>query len=128
MNYPENYNGGCQQCHARTWLRACHVLNRGKELYREKGCIGCHKFQGFDNQTTCWSPRAADLALSNDKQADQLEIPRLNSWAIQAPNNEVANRYYTQANNLTVTSATSMAQVESSTALSQLLQEIKKLV
>ena len=26
------------------------VLNAAKQLYREKGCIGCHKFQGFDNQ------------------------------------------------------------------------------
>ncbi len=26
------------------------VLNQGKQLYREKGCIGCHRFQGFDNQ------------------------------------------------------------------------------
>ena len=35
----------------RTWspsTRPCSIA--AKELYREKGCIGCHKFQGFDNQ------------------------------------------------------------------------------
>ena len=52
LYYPENYDAGCQQCHAvghgHRARPACSTTR--KQLYREKGCIGCHKFQGFDNQ------------------------------------------------------------------------------
>ena len=129
LNYPENYTAGCQQCHAADMVTE-HAggLNRGKELYREKGCIGCHKFQGFDNQDDMLvAARQQILQLANDKQADQLEIPRLNKMGDQAPNNDAANRFYQQANNLTVTVSNIDAQVEQLDQRSHnLLQEIKK--
>ncbi len=51
LYYPENYQAGCQQCHARDMvLEHAGVLNRGKELYRLRGCIGCHRFEGFDDE------------------------------------------------------------------------------
>src|SRR5580704_1443060 len=80
LYYPENYTAGCQQCHSADMVTEhAPVLNQGKELFREKGCIGCHKFQGFDNQDDMLvAARQQILQLTNDKAADQLEIPRLN--------------------------------------------------
>ncbi len=78
--YPANYNAGCQQCHASDSVTEhAPVLNTAKQLYREKGCVGCHKFQGFDNQDELLvANRQRILQLESDMTADQLEIPRLN--------------------------------------------------
>ena len=67
------------------------------------------------------------LQLENDRKADQLEIPRLNKQGDTAPNNDAANAFYQQANNLTVTVSIMDAQVEQLDQRSHsLLQEIKK--
>jgi len=129
LYYPANYNAGCQQCHASDAITEhAPVLNRAKELYREKGCIGCHKFQGFDNQDELLVANRQQITqLESDMKANQLDIPRLNKLGDTATNNDVANRYYQQALNLTVTVSGMQAQEEQFENRSHdLLQEIKK--
>ena len=73
------------------------VLNDGKQLFREKGCIGCHKFQGFDNQDELLvATRQQILQIDSDKQADQLEIPRLNKLGDQASQQRRCQPFYQQ--------------------------------
>src|ERR1700674_171592 len=90
LNYPENFESGCQQCHASDMVTEhAPVLNRAKALYREKGCIGCHRFQGFDNQDEeLVSARQAITQLENQKQDDRLQIAQLNKKGDTAPNTE----------------------------------------
>ena len=129
LYYPENADAGCQQCHASDIITEhAPALNDAKQAYREKGCIGCHKFQGFDNQDELLvGARQQILQLENDRKADQLDIPRLNKQGDTAPNNEAANAFYQQANNLTVTVSSMDAQVEQlDQRTHSLLQEIKK--
>src|SRR5262249_36356646 len=100
----------------------------GKELFREKGCIGCHKFQGFDNQDELLvAARQQIQQLENEKAQDQLDIPRLNQQGDKAPNNDAAARFYQQATNLTVTVSnidSRMAQLDSRSH--NLMEETKK--
>jgi cytochrome c2 len=129
LNYPENNEAGCQQCHAADMVtEEARVLNHGKELYRSRGCIGCHRFQGFDNQDELLvAARQNILQLTATKAANLLEIPRLNRLGDQAPDNAAANRYYQQATNLSVASDNIDAQIEQLEQRSHnLLQEIKK--
>jgi hypothetical protein len=129
LYYPENYEAGCQQCHASDMVTEhATVLNRAKTLFREKGCIGCHRFQGFDNQDEqLVSARQMITQLENQKQDDRLQIAQLNKKGDTASDNDAANRYYTQATNLTVTMSGIDAQIESLDQRSHnLLQEIKK--
>jgi len=129
MYYPENADAGCQQCHASDMITEhAPVLNDAKQIYREKGCIGCHKFQGFDNQDELLvSARQQILQMDSDRKADELEIPRFNKQGDQAPNNDLANSFYQQANNLTVTVSSMDAQAEQlDQRTHSLLQEIKK--
>jgi cytochrome c551/c552 len=129
LNYRENFESGCQQCHASDMVTEhAPVLNRAKQLYRQKGCIGCHRFQGFDNQDEqLVSARQAIAQLENLKRDDRLQIAELNKKGDTATDNEAANRYYTQATNLTVTISSMDAQVEQLEQRSHnLLQEIKK--
>jgi cytochrome c551/c552 len=129
LYYSENYDAGCQQCHAADAVTEhAGVLNRGKELFREKGCIGCHKFQGFDNQDDLLTTTRQQIGqLEATRKADQDEIPRLNKLGDQAADNTVANNFYQSAQNLTVTVANMDSQQEQMELKSHdLLQEIKK--
>ncbi|HEX8560915.1 MAG TPA: c-type cytochrome [Pyrinomonadaceae bacterium] len=62
----ENAEAGCNQCHATDRvLQGAGVLNLGKDLFYERGCVGCHRYEGFDRETD---------ALSNTRQlVKQLE-------------------------------------------------------
>ena len=129
LNYRENFETGCQQCHASDMVTEhAPVLNHAKALYREKGCIGCHRFQGFDNQDEqLVSARQVIAQLESQKQDDRLQIAELNKKGDSATDNDAANRYYAQATNLTVTISSMDAQVEQLDQRSHnLLQEIKK--
>ena len=129
LNYPENFEAGCQQCHASDMVTEhAPVLNHAKKLYREKGCIGCHRFQGFDNQDEqLVSARQMIAQLENQKQDDRLQIAELNKKGDAATDNDAANAYYAQATNLTVTISSMDAQIEELEQRSHnLLQEIKK--
>lgn len=62
----ENMEAGCQQCHSQDRvLVGADILNKGKDLYAERGCVGCHRYEGFDRETD---------ALMNARQ----EIKQLN--------------------------------------------------
>ncbi|MFZ3216789.1 MAG: hypothetical protein WA192_12085 [Candidatus Acidiferrales bacterium] len=129
MYYPENYDAGCQQCHASDMVTEhAPVLNEGKQLYRQKGCIGCHRFQGFDNQDEqLVNARQQILQLAKAKSDDLLEIPRLQKLGDTAASNATADAYYAQATNLTVDISRMDARSEALEQTSHdLLQEIKK--
>ena len=99
-----NMEAGCQQCHASDMvLDHAPVLSRGKELFQWRGCVGCHRFQGYD-------PEPEDLAaiqqqvqqLEQDRENDQHGVERANHLGDIATDNESARRYYLQANELRV--------------------------
>ena len=89
LYYPENFEAGCQQCHASDMVTEhAPVLNKAKQLYREKGCIGCHRFQGFDNQDEqLVSAQQTITQLENQKQDDRLQIAQLNKKGDAATDN-----------------------------------------
>jgi len=129
LYYRENFDSGCQQCHAADMVTEhATALNLGKQLYRQKGCIGCHRFQGFDNQDEqLVNARQQILTLAKTKTDDELEIPRLQKLGDQAPDNASAQKYYAQATNLIVEVSRLDAQAESlEERTHDLQQEVKK--
>jgi cytochrome c551/c552 len=129
LYYRENFNAGCQQCHSADMVTEhAAVLNEGKQLYRQRGCIGCHRFQGFDNQDErLVSTRQEIMQLGKEKSDDELEIARLQKLGDQAPDNDTANKLYARATNLTVEVSRLDAETETLEEDSHsLLQEIKK--
>ncbi|MGH9776131.1 MAG: hypothetical protein ACRD50_14425 [Candidatus Acidiferrales bacterium] len=129
LYYPENFEAGCQTCHAAdAWTEHAPMLNEGRQLFRNKGCIGCHRYQGFDNQDEELVNSRQEIAQLEKQKADgALEIPRLQKLGDNAPDNAAAQRYYTEATNLTVTMSGLDSQIETlDTRSHNLLQEIKK--
>jgi cytochrome c551/c552 len=101
---PGNMEAGCQQCHTSDMVLAhAPVLSQGKELFQWRGCMGCHRFQGYD-------PEPEDLSaiqqriqqLEQERANDQHGVDRANHLGDNASDNETARRYYLQANELRV--------------------------
>lgn len=129
LYYPENYQAGCQQCHsADAWTEHAPVLNEAKILYRDRGCIGCHNYSGFDNQGEQLQETVREIAsLEKEKTDDNQQIPLLNKQGDQAPDNATAQRLYAQATNLTVNVSKIDGRVQQLDELSHSLQqEVKR--
>jgi cytochrome c2 len=129
LYYPENFEAGCQQCHSGDMITEhAPVLNEGKQLFRAKGCIGCHRFNGFDNQDEqLVIARQRIMAIEKTKVDDEQEIPRLQKLGDNAPDNAAAEKFYGQATNLTVEISRMDAERETLEGRSHnLIQEIKK--
>lgn len=129
LNYPENYDAGCQQCHsADAWTQDAPALNEAKQLFRSRGCIGCHNYAGFDNQGQQLQDSVREIAaLEKEKTEDNQKIPLLNKQGDQAPDNSTAQRLYAEATDLTVHVSKIDGQVEQLDELSHSLQqEVKR--
>jgi cytochrome c551/c552 len=125
----ENVEAGCQQCHARDMvLRHAEVLNEGKHLYRDRGCIGCHRFVGFDDEAErLLSTRQEIAQLHQEKDKNELEVVRLIAAGDRAASNEDAQKSYRQAEELRLRASDIDASVEQLEDLSKSLQrEVKK--
>jgi hypothetical protein len=47
----ENITAGCQQCHTRDmYLPHAETLSQGKDLFAHRGCVGCHRYEGYDSE------------------------------------------------------------------------------
>ncbi len=48
----ENFDSGCVQCHTHDLLlEGADTYNKGRELYRSRGCWGCHRYDGYDAES-----------------------------------------------------------------------------
>ena len=51
LHHKENIEAGCQQCHAREVVtEMAGTLNEGREIFRLRGCMACHRYEGFDRE------------------------------------------------------------------------------
>ena len=97
-----NVEAGCQTCHAADMLVVVNdvgwTVSEGKDLYRQRGCVGCHRYEGYD--------REPEDLLSIGQQVKQLEQQKtdnlkqsadLMKQADAAQSNEEANHLNDQA-------------------------------
>jgi len=81
--YPkENAEAGCQTCHAADRMLVSGdvgwTISEGKDLFRQRGCNGCHRYEGYDREPEELNNIAQQLKLfeqqkiENLKQADYL--------------------------------------------------------
>jgi cytochrome c551/c552 len=129
LYYRENMEAGCQNCHTADMVtEMAPTLNQGRELFRQKGCIGCHRYEGFDNEgEQLLAARQAIRQMEMRKKEIELEIPRLDKAAGAAEDNATAQRLYAQINGLQITTAELDAKIEQLDARARsLMREEKK--
>ena len=100
--YKENFEAGCHQCHAQDLvLDHADVLNRGKEIYYVEGCVGCHRFEGFDTEAEALNEVQSSIhALVADRKEMGKEIEQSVLAGDNAPDNVQAQRLYARADEL----------------------------
>jgi len=124
-----NFEAGCQQCHTSDMVvDHAPVLSLGKELFQWRGCMGCHRFQGYDAEPEeLVSARQQVGQLESQRHETQVEIQRAVQSGDTASDNETARRYYTQAEGLRVSISGLDGRIEQLNLRARnLMREIKK--
>ena len=74
----ENTEAGCQQCHSKDRVtQGADTLNQGRDLFYIRGCVGCHRYEGFDREADALSgsrqntTQLEDQIIANEKQIRQ---------------------------------------------------------
>ena len=94
----ENVQAGCQTCHAADMVLAktdgdWSVIDEGKDLFRQRGCNGCHRFEGYDKEPEDLQNISQQIkTLEGQKKDDVKESASLAQQAGAAASNEEALR------------------------------------
>lgn len=107
LYHKANIQAGCQQCHAADMVVDHGAeLSAGKELLQWRGCIGCHRFQGYDSEPEDLVANQQEIQqLQTEHDQDLRDAQRDNDLGDHAPDNESARKYYTQADALRVSAS-----------------------
>jgi cytochrome c2 len=128
----ENVEAGCQTCHAADMVLVSDdvgwTISAGKDLYRQKGCVGCHRFEGYDRE-----PEELISIRQQLKQFDQEKIDNakqaayLMKEADAAATNQEANRLNEKAVALRVANTKTDGRIQQlDFETHDLLQDMKK--
>ena len=110
--HKENTEAGCQMCHANDRVtQGADTLNLGKDLFYQRGCVGCHRMEAFDREADALSnarqqiSQLQDQISANERQAkldtdnsanasDDTEVQRLLAHAdsLRVQNSQIAAR------------------------------------
>jgi cytochrome c551/c552 len=126
----ENMEAGCQQCHAQDRvLQGANVLTKGKDLFQERGCVGCHRYEGFDRETDGLSNsrqmirQLEEELAANDREARQLDVE-----AGTVTDETEAQRKLARAVSLRVTNSQIEARIEQLNVQARYLMQDQKKV
>ncbi|MBF8305351.1 MAG: hypothetical protein HW398_539, partial [Acidobacteria bacterium] len=126
----ENMEAGCQQCHTRDMvLNHANTLNMGKNLFDHRGCVGCHRYEGYDTEPEEFLEVQRTIRQKQqEKRENLLEAQRSDARSDRPEtSNEDARRLRDAANNLRVSSSGIDAEIVELIARSRnLLKERKK--
>lgn len=98
----ENAEAGCQQCHASDMVVAhAPTLNAGKDLFMWRGCIGCHRYQGYDSEPEDLATAHREYEQLGTQRAENLlDAQKSIKAGDSATDNESARKFYQQADDL----------------------------
>lgn len=127
-----NVEAGCQTCHAADMLVVINdvgwTLSEGKDLYRQRGCVGCHRYEGYDKEPEDLLSVAQQIKQLEQEKTDNLkQAGYLMKQADAAESNEVANHLNDEAVALKVeNSKLDLRIVQLDRSSKSLLEDMKK--
>ena len=92
----QNYEAGCQICHSADMVLTVSdigwVVSEGKDLFRQRGCVGCHRYEGYDKEPEDLLSIGQEIKLLDQRKKDNLkQAGDFMSQADKAQSNEEAN-------------------------------------
>jgi cytochrome c551/c552 len=128
----DNMEAGCQTCHAADMVLVSNTvgwtISQGKDLFRQRGCVGCHRYEGYDKEPEDLLSIAQQIKQIDQEKKDNLkQATNLMKQADAADSNQQANRLNEQAVALRVAnSKLDLRIVQIDRNSKSLLQDMKK--
>jgi cytochrome c551/c552 len=93
----QNAEAGCQTCHSADMVLISGdvgwTISEGKDLFRQKGCMGCHRYEGYDKEPEDLNSVSQQIKQLEQQEKDNLkQAADLMKQADAAESNEEANR------------------------------------
>jgi cytochrome c551/c552 len=127
----ENAEAGCNQCHTNDRvLQGAPTLTSGKDLFYQRGCVGCHRYEGFDRETDALTnTRQLSKQLEDEIAANEHEakVARAESSA-PGVSDERAQQLLARAESLIVTNSQIEAKIDQLNTQSRFLMQDQKKV
>src|SRR5258706_20829 len=127
-----NYKSGCKICPSADMVLVTNdigwTLTEGKDLFRQRGCTGCHRYEGYDKEPEDLLSNAQQIKqLDQEKKDNFKQAGDLMKQADKAETNDEANRMNDRAVALKVTnSKLDLRIVQLDRSTKSLLQDMKK--
>jgi hypothetical protein len=126
----ENTEAGCQQCHARDRVtQGAETLNLGRDLFAQRGCMGCHRYEGFDRETDSLAAarqqigQLQDQITANEKQI----LTDTKSTESEKVTEDEVKKLLAHAESLRVTNSLLAARIDQMNLQAKyLMQDVKK--
>jgi cytochrome c551/c552 len=127
----ENMEAGCQQCHAKDRVtQGANTLNLGRDLFVQRGCQGCHRYEGFDRETDSLTNARATITQLQDQIVNNEKQMRADTEASGASgvSDDEIKRLLAHAEGLKVTNSLLAARIDQlSIQAKYLMQDQKKI-
>ena len=104
----ENAQAGCQTCHSVDMMLVSgdvqfQTINSGKEIFRRRGCNGCHRYEGYDPEPENLNSIGQQIKQIETQKKDNIkQTAYLMKQADAAESNDDANRLNGEAVDLRV--------------------------
>ena len=125
----ENTQAGCQQCHARDRVTdGADTLNLGRDLFMQRGCMGCHRYEGFDREGDALTAARQQIGQLDDQMiANEKQMRADTQRSGEVEDNAEAQRLLAHADSLRVTNSLLAARKDQLNLQTKyLLQDVKK--
>jgi cytochrome c551/c552 len=125
----ENTEAGCQQCHAKDRVtQGAETLNLGRDLFSQRGCVGCHRYEGFDHETDSLSATRQSISQLEDQITGNQKQIRLDENPPDGTSDEEAQKMLAQSEALKVTNSILAARIDQLNLQSKYLMQDQKKV
>jgi cytochrome c551/c552 len=125
----ENTEAGCQQCHAKDRVtQGADTLNLGRDLFYQRGCVGCHRYEGFDHESDSLGNTRQSISQLEDQITGNQKQIRLDESPPEGTTDEQAQKMLADSEALKVTNSILAARIDQLNLQSKYLMQDQKKV
>ncbi len=128
--HKENAEAGCQMCHANDRVtQGADTLNLGKDLFYQRGCVGCHRMEAFDREgDALTNARQMISQLQEQIGANERQAKQDTDASANAGDDTEVQRLLAHADSLRVTNSQLAARIDELNLQTRYLQQDQKKV
>jgi cytochrome c2 len=128
--HKENTEAGCQMCHASDRVtQGADTLNLGKDLFYQRGCVGCHRMEAFDRESDALTNARQSISQLQDQITANERQARLDIEASASAGDDTeVQRLLAHADSLRVTNSQLAARIDELNLQTRYLQQDQKKV